>query len=204
MDVVIVGGSPWFSRGVEALLGDDPRFTLLPHAADRTALGKALRGTGPCIVLFACHADRDLPQFTLRKARREGRDIRAVIKHQTVRPELIREAMEVGAHGCFCVDDPPETLLAMLHTVADGRTSFPFVDMSALRDDPFEQLTRKEREVLGTLSQGWSNCQISSRLGISENTVKHHLKLIYSKLGVSNRAMAVAQYLGRSQELMAG
>ena len=61
------------------------------------------------------------------------------------------------------------------------------------------KLTRREREVLNALAQGWSNTRISARLGISENTVKYHLKLIYDKLGVPNRATAVAQFMQRAE-----
>ena len=44
------------------------------------------------------------------------------------------------------------------------------------------------------LARGWTNQQIANRTGISENTVKYHLKNLYDKLGVRNRAMAVAVY----------
>ena len=111
---------------------------------------------------------------------------------------IVRDAMQAGAWGCFSADDSPEMLLSMLTSVASGRASYPFVDFSLLKDDPFEQLTRREREVLDALSQGWSNTQISARLGISENTVKYHLKLIYGKLGVANRATAIAQFMQRA------
>jgi two-component system nitrate/nitrite response regulator NarP len=69
------------------------------------------------------------------------------------------------------------------------------VDFELLKKDPFESLTARERDVLAALAQGWTNEQISARLGISENTVKHHLKVLFSKLEVKNRAAAVARYL---------
>jgi two-component system nitrate/nitrite response regulator NarP len=52
-------------------------------------------------------------------------------------------------------------------------------------------------EVLQALARGWSNMQISARLGISQNTVKYHLKLIYEKIDVPNRATAVARFMAR-------
>ena len=65
----------------------------------------------------------------------------------------------------------------------------------ALTTDPFAELTARERELLTALANGWTNLQIASRIGISRNTVKYHLKNLYDKLGVSNRAMAVALYM---------
>ena len=53
-------------------------------------------------------------------------------------------------------------------------------------------LTVREREVLTLLADGLGNKQIAARLGISTNTVKTHLELLFDKLGVSTRAQAVA------------
>ncbi len=53
-------------------------------------------------------------------------------------------------------------------------------------------LTNREREVLALLADGLANKQIAARLGISANTVKTHMELLFEKLGVSSRAEAVA------------
>ena len=53
-------------------------------------------------------------------------------------------------------------------------------------------LTQREREILALLADGFGNKQIAARLGISTNTVKTHLELLFDKLGVSTRAQAVA------------
>lgn len=53
-------------------------------------------------------------------------------------------------------------------------------------------LTNREREILALLADGLGNKQIAARLGISTNTVKTHLELLFDKLGVSSRAEAVA------------
>jgi DNA-binding NarL/FixJ family response regulator len=53
-------------------------------------------------------------------------------------------------------------------------------------------LTNREREILALLADGLANKQIAARLGISKNTVKTHLELLFDKLDVSSRAEAVA------------
>ena len=58
-------------------------------------------------------------------------------------------------------------------------------------------LTEREREVLELLGQGLSNREMAEALVISENTVKRHLKAIFVKLEVNNRAAAVARLLGQ-------
>jgi two-component system nitrate/nitrite response regulator NarL len=68
---------------------------------------------------------------------------------------------------------------------------------SALDDEPAEELTPREQEVLELLSVGLSNRRIAARLGISEHTAKFHVAAIYGKLGVSSRTAAVNRALRR-------
>jgi len=63
-------------------------------------------------------------------------------------------------------------------------------------------LTRREREILALLADGFGNKQIAARLGISTNTVKTHLELLFDKLDVSSRAEAVATGVRRGLLLL--
>jgi len=63
-------------------------------------------------------------------------------------------------------------------------------------------LTSREREILGLLADGMVNKQIAARLGISTNTVKTHLELLFDKLDVSSRAEAVATAVRRGLLLL--
>jgi DNA-binding NarL/FixJ family response regulator len=75
----------------------------------------------------------------------------------------------------------------------------PYVDIGTITSDPLEVLTARERELLAALANGWTNLQIAARIGISANTVKYHLKNLYDKLGVNNRAMAVAMFMSKGR-----
>lgn len=84
-----------------------------------------------------------------------------------------------------------ETLVcAHCHVVLSNgghRQSFP------TRENVSEsKLTRRERLVYTLLCNGLSNKQMATQLVISENTVRYHLKALYSKLGVSSRIQAMA------------
>ena len=63
-------------------------------------------------------------------------------------------------------------------------------------------LTNREREILALLADGLGNKQIAARLGISTNTVKTHLELLFEKLDVSSRAEAVATGVKRGLLLL--
>ncbi|MBY8977484.1 response regulator transcription factor [Rhodobacteraceae bacterium NNCM2] len=194
MHLAVVGGNAWFSGALDALLNRDGNLWPVEIATDPACLRDGDTGK-PRIAILAADLGRTALISTIADWKRRYPGIRVVVRLRALRPELVRDTMQAGAWGCFAEDDAPEVVLGLLKSVQGGRMSFPFVDFAKLRDDPFEQLTRREHEVLAALSKGWTNGQISARLGVSENTVKYHLKLIYEKLGVKNRSMAVAEYL---------
>jgi DNA-binding NarL/FixJ family response regulator len=197
IDVAVIGGNPWFVATLKSVLAGSDGFDL-SIAADSPAgvLARLDRTAESIIILSARVYDREIPA-TIRRLRQFNAGARVVLHLPAPRPVQIRDAMQAGAWGFFCHEDGPDEMFDVLKSVAAGRLSFPWVDLADLNNDPFEQLSGRELEVLEVLARGWSNVQISARLGISENTVKYHLKLIYEKLGVANRAAAVARFLER-------
>ncbi|RWG76524.1 response regulator transcription factor [Mesorhizobium sp.] len=108
---------------------------------------------------------------------------------------ILKQCVRLGAHGfCYQFDDPG-ILFDTVDAVGNGRICVPFIDVSKINETPLSRLTTRERELLGVLANGWTNQQIATKTGISENTVKYHLRNLYDKLQVSNRAMAVALFL---------
>lgn len=140
-----------------------------------------------------------LPDMTggdvLRAVKRRNLPTRVIVYTGDFTPAVLREAVKSGAWGVASKADDPKVLLDTISSVHQGRMSIPFIDISALTSDPLENLTVREKELLRALANGWTNEQIASRIGISRNTVKYHLKNLYEKIGASNRAMAVAMYL---------
>ena len=116
--------------------------------------------------------------------------------------EYIYEALRAGASGFVLKDDPPEQLLAAIHTVAAGDALLsPAVTRRVIkqftkiphRETPtgFDDLTSRERDVLRLLTQGLSNAEIGAELFISETTVKTHVTRILQKLDLRDRAQAI-------------
>ncbi|MCW8834819.1 MAG: response regulator transcription factor, partial [Rhodospirillales bacterium] len=110
-------------------------------------------------------------------------------------PGIPRQVMQLGGAGFCSKSEVPERLVEMLIAVNEGRMVFPFMDMRKGAADPLATLTVREHELLLSLVRGSTNAQIAGYLDISLNTVKFHLKNLYGKLEVSNRAQAVARYL---------
>ncbi len=197
MQVGIVGGNAWFLASIETVLRDSRRFKFAVAGDAICNALSALPVSEPSVLILSGNMSRGEIGQSILRIRQINRQIRVVVHLQSLKAAFIRDVMQAGAWGCFSQSDSPETMLNVLSAVDAGRISYPYIDLAALRDDPFEQLSRREYDVLRALSKGWSNTQISSRLGISENTVKYHLKLIYGKLDVPNRATAIAQFMQR-------
>lgn len=98
-------------------------------------------------------------------------------------------------------DDLPSSAEVVL--VARSADDAPAVEQPTRRDVAIgTMLTTREREILALLADGLANKQIAARLGISPNTVKTHLELLFEKLGVSSRAEAVASGVKRGLLLL--
>jgi DNA-binding NarL/FixJ family response regulator len=107
---------------------------------------------------------------------------------------ILKQCVCLGAQGFCYQDDDPSILFDTLVAVAHGRICVPRLDINKINDTPLSRLTAREHELLAMLASGWTNLQIATGAGISENTVKYHLKNLYDKLGARNRAAAVALF----------
>ena len=116
--------------------------------------------------------------------------------------EYVYEALAAGASGFVLKDDPPEQLIAAIHTVAAGdgllsptitkRVIKQFTRISRpARPKEFDELTTRERDVLRLIAAGRSNAEIGQELYISDTTVKTHVTHILQKLNLRDRVQAV-------------
>jgi DNA-binding NarL/FixJ family response regulator len=116
--------------------------------------------------------------------------------------EYVYEALRAGASGFVLKDDPPEQLIAAIHTVAAGDALLsPTVTRRVIRQfaraprptppKEFEELSERERDVFRLIARGLSNAEIGQELYISETTVKTHVTHILAKLELRDRVQAV-------------
>jgi two-component system nitrate/nitrite response regulator NarP len=201
ISIMIADKNPLLRRGLEGLCADDGRFVCEGSFDSGEAFIAAMRDSAVEIGVIGWLLPDMRGDEVMKQLHSEGLRKRIVVYTGSSHPDIPKRVMALGGFGFCSKSDPPEFLLDTLADVSHGRISFPYVDVRALYNDPFAGLTRREKELLKALSLGWTNQQIASRYGISGNTVKFHLKNLYEKLDVSNRAMAVALYMDRSRDL---
>jgi len=199
IEVTIADQNPVVRAGLETLVERDGRFAVCGVHATGEALINALKAK-PVEIAIVGWA---LPDMTggavLARVKQEKWRTRVIIYTGERSSEVLRQAIKGGAWGFVSKTEDPQVLLEAVVSVARGRLSLPYVDIDLLNHDPLEGLTARERELLAALANGWTNLQIAARTGISRNTVKYHLKNLYDKLGVSNRAMAVALHVSANR-----
>jgi DNA-binding NarL/FixJ family response regulator len=105
-------------------------------------------------------------------------------------PCIIQQAIESGIVALHATRDSFESLQRALRCAAHGR-EYLSPSLRLIQETP-QQLNQRQQEVLALMSEGASRPEIARRLGISEATVRSHTKLIFSRLGVNERAHAVA------------
>jgi DNA-binding NarL/FixJ family response regulator len=112
--------------------------------------------------------------------------------------EDIYQALEAGAQAYLIKCMPGETLVDAILKVNSGLRVIPAaVAKSLAARTPNSALTDRERDVLALIVKGKSNKEIAAELGITEGTVKCHVNVILSRMGVSDRTQAAIAALQR-------
>lgn len=193
--ICIAEKNPLLQSSLVKLFDGDDRFKLAAVVNDGETFMAAVERTPFDVGVIGWEMPQMDGRAVLQALRGRAEAPRVIVYTGSPNPDVPRQAMTLGAAGFCSKRETPEQLLDTIQAVAAGRMVFPFIDVSSLASDPLAGLTPRERELLAALAGGLTNQQMASQLDISLNTVKFHLKNLYDKLGVGNRAQAVAFYL---------
>jgi DNA-binding NarL/FixJ family response regulator len=130
----------------------------------------------------------------LAEVRRWHPKMRILLLCEAVTPAIVRGAIAEEAEGVVLKSDSVEEVIVAFRHILEGRSVMPCgwqaVSLEPASASPLDALSVREREVLELAITGMRNREIAERLMISSNTVKFHLRAIYSHLGVHNRIQA--------------
>lgn len=150
----------------------------------------------PDLVLLDVEMPGPGPLANLRGVRQAAPEARIIMLTMHDNRQLIDSLLSAGAVGYLHKEADREVLVAAIRSaMAGGTTMFLPRTPSGSRPErepaPADTLTLRERELMELVAQGLSNRQIGTRLGITEGTVKRHLRNIFDKLGATSRLDAV-------------
>jgi DNA-binding NarL/FixJ family response regulator len=188
------------------ILDAEPEIEVVGEASDGLEAVIAARETEPDVILM----DVRMPNVDGLEATRkllDGNETgpRILILTTFDLDEYVYEALRAGASGFLLKDTPPEQLVDAILVIARGdallspsitrRVIEEFVrrpPASSRRTPPeLDELTVREREMLGLIAKGLSNAEIAKAAFVSETTVKTHVAHILMKLRLRDRVQAV-------------
>jgi DNA-binding NarL/FixJ family response regulator len=210
--VVVADDSPLLREGVAHVLADNG-IEVVAQVGDATALLHAIERTEPDVAIV----DVRMPPTQTDEGARAAVEIRSRYPHvavlllsQVIEAQYALTLLSEHPHGfgyllkdrVLAIDD----FIQSVHRVAAGGTAIDPEVVSQLLgrrrdDDPLDELTPREREVLALMAEGRSNQGICQQLFLSLKTVESHVHSIFAKLGITaaaddhRRVLAVLTYL---------
>ncbi|MGW0185702.1 response regulator [Streptomyces sp. NPDC003362] len=197
--LLIVDDHPVVRDGLRGMFATAPGFDVLGEAAGGVEGVELALRLDPDVVLMDLRMPAGSGVEAIAELTRRGARAKVLVLTTYDTDSDTIPAIEAGATGYLLKDAPREELFAAVRAAAEGRTVLsPAVAsrlVSAVRRPAApaaDTLSAREREVLELVAKGTPNREIARELFISEATVKTHLTHLYAKLGVKDRAAAVA------------
>ncbi|MGW7537990.1 response regulator [Amycolatopsis sp. NPDC054798] len=194
--LLIADDHPIVRDGLRGIFTGERGFEVLgeaAHGAEAVTLAEALR---PDVVLMDLRMPGTDGVAAITELARLGNPARVLVLTTYDTDSDVLPAIEAGATGYLLKDSPREELFRAVRAAARGEAVLsPAVAsriMGQMRAPAQEPLSQREIEVLGLVARGSTNKEAAKKLFISEATVKTHLLHAYAKLGVKDRAAAVA------------
>ncbi|WP_018952965.1 response regulator [Thioalkalivibrio sulfidiphilus] len=199
--VLLIDDHTLFREGLQELLKRHGIDTVGAVGDGETGIELA-RDLLPDVILL----DMRMPAMNglevLRRLRQAGLKMPIVMLTTSTEEQDLVECLRNGAQGYLLKEMEPGDLVDALEEILQGKTVVaPDLaqllvrvvqgkSSSANEPSPFDELTPREGEILALLAEGQSNKVIARNLGISDGTVKLHVKAILRKLGVHSRVEA--------------
>ena len=197
--VLVADDHPVYREGVARAISERSGLELVGVAADGREAMAGIRDLVPDVAVL----DVRMPGLSgidiIAEIARERIATRVLLLSAQSDEQLIFDGVSIGASGYLLKDSDRSDICAAVEAIAAGRAVLAPEAQTALAQGvrlrgaaQGPAISEREREVLALTADGLSAPQIGARLHLSPATVKSHLQNVYEKLGVSDRAAAVA------------
>lgn len=201
--VFIADDHPLFRRALTDLITSLPDMEVVGEAATGGAVVEQALASKPQVVVM----DLKMPEVDGIAATRQLTealpDVAVLVLTMHEDDESVFAAMRAGARGYLLKGAEQDEIVRAIEAVSSGQAIFGpgvaqrvmqyFGAGPSVKQEPFPELTPREREVLDLISSGESNPTIARRLGISSKTESNHISVIFTKLRVADRSQAIVQ-----------
>lgn len=201
--VLVADDHPLILVSLEGVVKARPELELAARAATGDEALEAARAERPDLAVLDVHMPGLSGLEVLEAMKREALPTRVLFVTGTVDPAVAYDLVQAGAAGVLEKDATPAMIGDALVRIAAGETVLAPAVQAALvtgvqaRREPALALSPREHDVLRGLARGLTGPQIAAELHVSPSTIKTHLQRLYERLGVSDRAAAVAEGMRR-------
>jgi len=190
--VLTVDDHPVLREGIAAILASEPDMSVVAEAGNGAEAVEQFRAHRPDVTLM----DLQMPLMTgidaIRAIREHFPDARIIVLTTYSGDTQVDRAFKAGAFGYLLKNMLRKELVETIRTVHRGQKRIP-PEIAAGMAEHYgdDTLTERELDVLREVAAGNANKMVADHLGVSEETVKAHVRSILSKLGANDRTHAV-------------
>jgi DNA-binding NarL/FixJ family response regulator len=205
-----------FREGIHFILSGEEDFEVTGETTSNEEALTLIEANPPNVAVLSMQDNKYAGTDAARRIKRSQPSIAVILTMETKEDEALFEAIKSGASACLSKDSEPEQLLDIIRVVAQGSTPIAehlatpglatktlteFDNLSELSehtDNLLARLTQKETQMLKSLAAGSNLAQAATKLGINEDAIRQHLKLILNKLVANDQAETVIEAVQRS------
>jgi two-component system nitrate/nitrite response regulator NarL len=202
--VVVGDDHPMYREGVVRAMKESGRIQVVAEVGDGRAALAAIREHAPAVALL----DYRMPELdgldVVAAVTRDALPTHVLLLSATEDPATVYEALAAGAAGYLTKESDRDEIVAAVISCAKGAGYVPTGVASGLANEVRQRargdatlLSPREAEIIKLIADGLSVPDIAGRLHLAPTTVRTHVQHLYEKLGVSDRAAAVAEAMRR-------
>jgi len=204
ISVVVADGRPLFLDGLARAVRHDPALVLAAAVGDGPSALAAIRSLRPDVAVIELPLPAVDGRRVLAAARREALPTKLVVLTDGDRADTAYDAVADGARGCVSERAGAEVVCDAIRRVGSGEgfvcrqlQSGVMDEIRLRRRGERDLLTARQTHALEQIAAGRTTTEIAAQLHVSQSTVKSLCTEIFERLGVRDRAAAVAEAMRR-------
>jgi DNA-binding NarL/FixJ family response regulator len=210
--VIVADDQSVVRQGVAALLSSDPEIEVVATACNGEEIRELVMCYKPDVLLLDLLIPVTNSYQIISSIKSEFPETKVLILTDILQEETVSKSVQTGASGYLLKNIEADQLRQIVKATAAGQVIFapeaammitgtakkpvPVPVATSIPNSP-ENLTERETEVLGLMTQGKANKEIAYILGLSEKTIKFHVSIILAKLGTQSRTQAAVYALNQ-------
>ena len=196
--ILLADDHPSLRDGLASILESQPDLTVVAQAGTGREAVEKFKATSPDVLIVDLRMPDGDGIQTIKELVACNPAVKALVLTTYDNEEDIFSALEAGARGYILKDTTREEIIEAVRQIHAGNRYLPSAIAARLADRMIRpSLTPRELDVLRLVSRGRTNKEMAVAMFVSEETIKSHMKALFQKLGVHDRAEAVGIALQR-------